>query len=128
METKNVINLIEEINLRVRLNEAFDELLQNTPRARADVAFSAPLAKLLLETIELRKHFEREEKALKEMLLKSLPEGKRSLDFPEVFIEVEERTRADLAREALFAHLGEETYNSFLVRKTFDVIQVRRKA
>ncbi len=119
-----IVNLVEEIELRRRLGEAFDSVLSGLIESETPAEVNL-LASLLVETIEVRKRAEREEKELKKRL-RACFGSSDSLDLTTAFAFVERIIRTDIDREALIKDIP-DALTRYGKQTIYEKMTVKRK-
>lgn len=120
-----LIDLVKESKQRERISAQIDALILRLEASQEGGATEV-LAMLLMQVIETRKAAETQEKALKKHLREQF-QGGDTLDYPDVFIWIEKRARANLDKEALMARVGSLVIEECTTMAEYEVMQVRRK-
>lgn len=125
MSANKLINLREEIEVRSRLNESLNRLIEGLIREETGESSLESLAESLLQVSEERKELERLEKSLKDRLSALLPpEGVFSNDRVSVVKQIGSNSYLERAR--ILQDLGPEFMAKYSYTVEFTKITPRR--
>lgn len=130
-EAKNhlgTINLEAEIEIRRRLSETFDRVVEVfTHISGEDRNEINAAALLLLEVREQLSKLRKQEEALKAELRRFFPIGSEILDLPSALVLIQPSSRTDLDKPRLLTEYGQSFIEVYSKTTEFEKLSVKRK-